>query len=234
MTTKNYGDLKVFLPEKSVSYANSAMKPVHQNIWVSKQYRPRWSQKGLFTLPEIQHPTNPVENLNTLLQPYRADFDPNVFKSDLVWVDIGANERVDKGAQITITRLFGTTSGITGVAAGVLTAIAIANASITPAANHLALNSASAPPQNEFSTIGLTRAAATPQNYVAPASLDAVASVDLFKTFTITGNGTAYGAGVFDSTVASGSFLLAEKDFASGSAVLANGDTLQVTITITL
>lgn len=224
---------KLWVPERSLSLPERSIIPKKRDIYVTLLFRPRWSQKGLFKLPDVPNPTNPQRQIEEFLNPFRKDFDPDVFKSDLVWADIGHNERVDKGGDINITRLFGAASGAS-TAAGVLTAMAIASASLTVAHADLSLGSGSAnATTNEFTTIGLSRAAATVQNYVATTTLDATVSVDLFKSFSVSGSGTAYGAGVFDSTTVSGSFLFIEKNFSS-SAVVVNGDTLQVTITITL
>ena len=234
-TLNKYPELgKIWVPEKSVSYAERAIVPRKHDIFVTMHFRPLWAQKGLFKLQDITNPINPEKEVQALLEPYRSEFDPDVFKSSLIWADISANERVDKGGDINITRLFGAVSGAS-TAAGVLTAMAIASASLTVAHGDLSLGTATPNvTSSEFTTIGLSRTAATVQNYVATTTLDATVSVDLFKSFSVTGTGTAFGAGLFDSTTVSGSFLFVEKNFSNGQASLANGDTLQVTITITL
>lgn len=226
---------RLWLPERSLSYAERAVVPVKRDIFVTLQYRLRGHINGhLPALPTILNPTNPQKQVEELLNPFRRDIDPEDLKRQLIWADVGANERVDKGGDINITRLFGAASGAS-TAAGVLTAMAIASSSITVAHADLSLGSGSAnATTNEFTTIGLSRAAATVQNYVATTTLDATVSVDLFKSFSVSGTGTAYGAGIFDSTTVSGSFLFVEKLFATSSASVINGDTLQVTITITL
>lgn len=149
---------------------------------------------------------------------------------ETLWASITHNERVDMGAAIQVNRTFGTV-GTTSV--GVITAMAIANASLTKAKTDLSLGAASANvTTNEATTAGLSRTAATVQNYVTPASLGATFSCDFYKSFSVSGTITAYGAGLFDSTTVSGSHLYVEDNF-STSASLINGDTLNVTITVT-
>lgn len=149
---------------------------------------------------------------------------------DLLWSSITHNERVDAGAAIQANRVFGT-AGTT--ANGVLTVVAVANGTLTKAKTDLSLGSASANvTTNEFTTIGLSRAAGTVSTYTAPASLGGTFSQLITKVFTASGSGTAYGAGLFDQVTVSGSNLYVEDNFAS-TAVLVSSDTLTVSITIT-
>lgn len=150
---------------------------------------------------------------------------------ETLWASITHNERVDRGASIQANRVFGTV-GTTAV--GVFSAMAIANASLTKTKTDLGLGQATggATITNEFATIGLIRVAATIQNLATPGALGGTFSVDAFKSFTLSGGGTAFGAGLFDSATPTGSNLYVEDNFAS-SAVLISGDTLNVTITIT-
>lgn len=149
---------------------------------------------------------------------------------DLIWSSITHNERVDKGAEIQSNRVFGYSGGST--ANGVFTAVAVASAALTKTKTDLSLGSASANvTTNEFTTIGLSRAAGTVGSYTAPSSLGAVFSQVVSKQFTASGSGTAHGAGLFDSTTVSGSFLYVEDNFAS-TAVVVTSDTLTVTWTI--
>jgi hypothetical protein len=226
---------RIWLPSRSISLPGSPSLQRKRDVFVTVQLRPRWAQKGLIKLPDILDPgPNPRQAIEELLNPFKGDIDPADLRSDPIWMDVSHNERVDKGGEINITRLFGAVSGAS-TAAGVLTALAVASASLTVAHGDLSLGSGSANvTTNEFTTIGLSRAAATVQNFVGTTVLDATVSVDLYKSFSVTGSGTAYGAGLFDSTTVSGSFLFVEKNFSNGSATVANGDTLQVTITITL
>lgn len=224
---------KLWIPERSLSLPERAIIPQKRDIFVTLQFRPKWSSKYGLKLPDIPHPYAPRQQIEQLLNPFLRDLPPDALKEELIWHDVGHNERVDKGGDINITRLFGAVSGAS-TAAGVLTALAIASASLTVAHGDLSLGSGSANvTTNEFTTIGLSRTAATVQNYVATTTLDATVSVDLFKSFSVSGSGTAYGAGLFDSTTVSGSFLFVEKNFGTSAAVI-SGDTLQVTITITL
>lgn len=224
---------KLWVPERSLSLPGGPAKQQKRDIFVTLNFRPRWSSKYGVKLPEIANPFSPERQIRELLNPFLKDLPPDALITDPTFLDIGHNERVDKGGDINITRLFGAVSGAS-TAAAALIAMAIASASLTVAHADLSLGSASANvTTNEFSTIGLSRASATVQNYVPTTTLDATVSVDLFKSFSVTGTGTAFGAGLFDSTTPSGSFLFVEKNFATSASVI-NGDTLQVTITITL
>ena len=149
----------------------------------------------------------------------------------LLWSSVTHYERVDKGAEIQSNRCFGYAGGST--ANGVFTAVAVASAALTKAKGDLSLGSTSAnATTNEFTTIGLSRAAGSVGAYTAPSSLGGTFSQVISKVFTASGSGTAHGAGLFDSTTVSGSFLYVEDNFAS-TAVLVSSDTLTVTITIT-
>ena len=149
---------------------------------------------------------------------------------ETLWASITHNERVDKGASLQVNADFGTVGSTPN---GKFSVVAVASASLTKAKGDLSLGSTSANvTTNEFTTIGLSRATGTVQNYVAPASLGATYSVDVYKSFSVSGSGTAYGAGLFDSTTVSGSNLYAEDNFGS-TAVLISGDTLNVTATVT-
>lgn len=151
---------------------------------------------------------------------------------ETIWSSISHNERVNRGSSIQANRVFGTV-GTTAV--GVFSAIAIASANITKTATDLGLGQATGGSTitNEFSTIGLSRTAGTVQNLVAASTLGGTFSVDIYKSFSVTGTGTAYGAGLFDSTTPTGSNLYVEDLFTTSSASLLSGDTLNVTITIT-
>ncbi len=219
---------RLWVPERSLSLPERAVMPLKRDIWVTLQFRPRGLVRGTIPYPDV-----PGQMIEEFLNPFRGKVDPTDLLPELIWADIGHNERTDKGGDINITRLFGAVSGAS-TAAAVLTALAIASASLSVAHADLSLGSASPNvTTNEFTTIGLSRVAATVQNYVATATLDATVSVDLYRSFSITGSGTAYGGGVFDSATPSGSFLFVEKNFASSVAVL-NLDTLQVTVTFSL
>jgi hypothetical protein len=149
---------------------------------------------------------------------------------ETLWASITHNERVDMGASIQVSADFGTVGTTPN---GKFNVVAVASATLAGKAKadlSLASTSANAT-TNEFTTIGLSRATGTVQNYVAPSTLGGVYSVDVYKSFTLSGGGTAYGAGLFDSTTVSGSHLYAEDNFGS-TAVLISGDTLNVTATV--
>jgi hypothetical protein len=140
----------------------------------------------------------------------------------LIADDITHNERVDRGASIQANRVFG---GGAHTAAGVFTAVAVASAALTKTNTDLSLGSATiSVTTNEFTTIGLSRAAGTAGTYTVPASLGATFTQRVSKTFTASGSGTAKGSGIFDSTTVSGSFLYVEDNHTD--AVLVNLDQL--------
>jgi hypothetical protein len=113
--------------------------------------------------------------------------------------------------------------------------IAIANGTLTKAKGDQSLGSTSASvTTNEYTTIGLSRATANSPvggDYTAPSTLGGTFSQNIAKTFTASGSGTAYGAGIFNSTTVASSILYVEDNFSS-TAVLISGDTLTVTVTI--
>lgn len=144
---------------------------------------------------------------------------------DLVADDVSHNERVDRGAVRQDLALFGSTSMA-------FTAVAVASATLTKTKTDESLGSASAnATTNEYTTIGLSRAAGSLGTYTAPASLGATFSRVISRAYTASGGGTAYGSGLFDSVTVSGSFLYVEDNFGS-TAVLVSGDQLTVTWTI--
>jgi hypothetical protein len=143
----------------------------------------------------------------------------------MVWWDITHNERVDQGAVRQDLALFGSTSMA-------FTAVAVASASLTKTKTDLSLGTASAnATTNEFTTLGLSRAAGSLGAYTAPSALGNQFSRVISKTFTASGSATAFGGGLFDSTTVSGSNLYVEDNFGS-NAVLVNGDTLNEAWTI--
>jgi len=165
-----------------------------------------------------------------------------VWQDERLTFDIGMwsithNERVDIGAQQQAVQVFGG-GGTPGSPSTTLypKVIAIANGTLTKAKTDLSLGSASANvTTNEYTTIGLTRVAATSPiggDYTAPSTLGGTFIQLIKKTFTASGGGTAYGSGVYDSTTVSGSILYVEDNF-STTAVMVTNDTLAVTWTIT-
>ncbi len=148
---------------------------------------------------------------------------------ELIWASVTHNERLDAGGAIQANRVFGTT-GTT--ANGVFTAVAVASATLTKTKTDLSLGSATqGVTTNEFSTLGLARAAGTVSTYTLPSTLGGTFSQLITRLFTATGAATALGAGLFDSLTVAGSGLYVEDNFAS-SAVLAANDTLTCQITI--
>ena len=139
---------------------------------------------------------------------------------ELVMVDITHNERVDAGAAEQDDLLF-------GAGGTVFTAVAVASAALTKTKTDQSLGSASSGvTTNEFTTIGLSRAAGSLGSYTAPSSLGAQFTRRVTKAFSVTGTGTAKGAGIFNSTTVASSILYVEDNFTDANVV--NGDTLTV------
>lgn len=203
------GRIHLPLLGRSVSYAGRGVKPAYGElgIFVAKLRKPVYQEDGV------------------------------ILKYVTEWASITHNERVDAGAAQQAKQVFGG-SGSPGAPSATVypKVIAVASASLTKAKGDQSLGSTSSGvTTNEFTTIGLSRVAAnTPVggDYTAPSSLGGTFSQVLAKTFTASGSGTAFGAGVFDSTTAAGSTLYVEDNFSS-SAVLVSGDQLTITITIT-
>lgn len=201
---------------RSISRPGAATKKAHGEIgvFVAKQHRARV--------------VDVVERNGVLI--------PIIEAYDLIWASITHNERVDAGAQKQALQTFGG-GGSPGApsATAYFNVIALASASLTKAKGDQSLGSTSSGvTTNEFTTIGLSRAAATLAggNYTAPSSLGGTFSQVISKLFTASGSGTVYGAGIFDSTTVAASVLYVEDNFGS-TAVMVSGDTLTVSATIT-
>lgn len=168
----------------------------------------------------------------------RPVFDgPHLLGYRTLWASVSHNERVDAGASYQARQCFaGGASPAAPSATVYFNVIAIANATLTKAKGDQSLGSTSSGvTTNEYTTVGLSRFTADSPvggDYTAPSSLGGTFSQIVKKTFTASGaGGTAYGAGVFNSTTVSGSILYVEDNFSS-TAVLIAGDTLTVTWTI--
>ncbi len=164
---------------------------------------------------------------------YECEHDPRdpahgkrcIARLEPIWLSVTHNERVDVGAVAQDALVFG--SGTTR-----FLIVAVASASLTKAKGDQSLGSTSPNvTTNEFSTIGLSRAAGSLGSYTAPASLGAVFTRRITKAFSVSGTGTAHGAGLFDSATVSGSILYVEDNFSSSAAVI-NGDTLTVNVDV--
>lgn len=147
------------------------------------------------------------------------------------------NERVDAGGQEQAVQCFGGGGTPASPSATVYPkVIAVATTGFTTKTKtDQSIGSASSGvTTNEFTTIGLSRAAVTSPvggDYTAPSSLGGTFAQVLKKTFTFSGSGTAHGAAVFDSTTVAGSILSYEDIFGSDAIGVTN-DTLAVTWTI--
>ncbi|KPV54758.1 hypothetical protein SE17_01700 [Kouleothrix aurantiaca] len=162
---------------------------------------------------------------------------PVIDAMEILWHSISHNERVDAGASYQAKQVFAAGSSPGAPSATVyFNVIAVASATLTKAKGDQSLGSTSSGvTTNEFTTIGLSRATAnTPVggDYTAPSSLGGTFTQNVAKTFTASGSGTAYGAGLLNSTTVAGSILYIEDNFGS-TAVLVSGDTLTVTVAMT-
>ena len=194
---------------KSKSYAGNAVKFEQVNVVTASVLRPR----GL------------------ILNIPKEEWTPKDYVNETVWASILHNNRVAAGGQITMHRILGST---TLTSLGVFTAVACASTSFTTTNTDLSIGTITASvTTNEFTTIGCSRAAAdTVSATTGLATTNAVASVNVVKTFTISGaGGTVYGAALFDQVVVAGSHLYVEALFGT-SAVVISGDSLQVTWTV--
>lgn len=162
---------------------------------------------------------------------------PEILRWETIWASITHNERVDAGANYQARQCFAGGSSPAAPSATVyFNVIAVANGALTKGKGDQSLGSASASvTTNEYTTVGLSRATANSPvggDYTAPSTLGGTFSQVISKTFTASGaGGTAYGAGIFNSTTVSGSILYVEDNFSS-TAVLVSGDTLTVNATI--
>jgi hypothetical protein len=134
------------------------------------------------------------------------------------------NSRVDKGAALQASLMSGSALG-SCVSPLPPIYVALSTASLSAAKGDTTLAS-------ETVVAGIARALGTAQNYVVPASLDAAASYDVYKQFTLTGAGTTVvSTALFDAPSTGNMF--AEVNFGS-SAVMATNDILQVTWTVNI
>lgn len=139
---------------------------------------------------------------------------------------IAHNERVDQGSVRQDVAMFG--AGTTNTFIN----IALASASITVAKTDLSLGTITASvTTNEFTTLGLARAAGSLSTYTAPSTLGGAFSRIITKLFTASGGATVYGSGLFDSATVSGSNIFCELLFGSTS-ILVSSDTLTVNWTV--
>lgn len=224
---------RVWTPAETRSYrGGGAVTPVHHGIVVASVRRPKLSIAGTLKglLPDIPHP-KPGDFFKQL-DPFRHMIDPKLFATELIWASITHNERVDRGASIQHNRCWGT---IGQAANGVITAVAVATTGFTvKTKTDLSIGViGSGVTTNEFTTIGLSRAAGAPQNLgAAPGALDGAQAGDIFKSFSVTGSGTAHGSALFDQVAVASSNLYCEDIYSSDASVV-NLDTLQNTWTVT-
>lgn len=230
MATITHPDLgRLVLPNPSISFPGTPSRPKFAGVVVAVQRRPQWSIRGDFALPHIDRPWPSSEQVvKDLLAPFRDKVDPKLFWTEVVWASVTPNERVNAGGGHNVNRIFGTV----GASNAVGTNIALATTGFTAkTATDQSIGSASSgATTNEFTTIGLSRALGTVQNYVAASALNGTYAVDVVKTFTASGGGTVHGAALFDQLTVAGSIMLCEDIFGS-DAVMVSSDTLAVTWT---
>jgi len=146
-------------------------------------------------------------------------------KMKMIWQSITHNERVNQGAVRQDLALFGSTSMA-------FTTVALASATLTKTATDLSLGSGTTGvTTNEFTTLGLARAAGALGTYTAPSTLGGQFTRLISKTFTATGNATVYGSGLFDSVTVASSQIYVEDNFSS-TAIMVNQDQVTATWTI--
>lgn len=236
-------DRLISLPRRSVRRAVQG----EFGLFVAKQQRPLIVDAAGRLVPEAYQPARQASALADWRQ-FAADLGLPVRPDDLLipaaliggyltlWASVSHNERVDAGAQYQAQQCFaGGGSPAAPSATVYFNVIAHANGTLTKAKGDQSLGSTSASvTTNEYTTIGMSRATATTPvggDYTAPSSLGGTFSQVIKKTFTASGSGTVYGAGVFNSTTVSGSILYVEDNYSS-TAVLVSSDTLSDTITI--
>jgi hypothetical protein len=221
---------RIFLPNPSISLPDGVTKPKFAGVVIATQRRPLWSIKGAIpALPSIERPWPSARQVvDSLLEPFRGLVDPNLFNTQVLWASVTHNERVNDGGGHNASRIFGTVGSANGV--GNVVAVATTGFTAKTATDSSIGVDAGGQTTNEFTTIGLSRAVGTVQNYVAASTLNGTYATDIVKTFTASGGGTAHGSALFDSTTVAGSIMLCE-DIFSSDAVLVSADTLAITWT---
>lgn len=220
---------RVVLPNPSLSVPGMPTRPRFAGVVTMRQHRPKWSSRGILSLPEVRNPFPSSQAVvEKMLRPYRQELDPKLFDMELVEYSVTPNERVNDGGGHNANRIFGTV----GASNGVGNVVAVATTGFTTKTatdSSIGVNAADLT-TNEFTTIGLSRAVGTVQNFVAETTLNGTYSADVVKLFTASGSGTAHGSGLYDSATVVGSIMLAE-DIFGADAILVTADTLTVTWT---
>lgn len=220
---------RLFIPDPSLSLPGTPTRPKFSGTVIATQRRPKWSLQGLLALPEVMAPyPSGRDVVERLLSQHRETLDPKLFETELIWVSMTHNERVNDGGGHNVNRIFGTVGASNGV--GNVIAVATTGFTAKTATDSSIGVNAGDLTTNEFTTIGLSRAVGTVQNYVAAIALNGTYAVDVVKTFTASGGGTAHGSALFDSATVVGSIMLCE-DIFSSDAILVSADTLTVTWT---
>lgn len=244
--TVTHQDL-IKIPTATVSYPGAgSVKLQHAGVLVATVHRMKLAQRDmLYDVQDIAHPTDEMKRHQ--LDHLVGEFDPALWKRDLVWASVSHNERVDKGAAGQLYRTLST--GLTTSPAFVpatstigFRIIALTTTNPAAAASHLSLYTTTASNQSlEYSTNGL---GGSPRQLTglsvgtyanAAAAANETASAQISIAFTASGGTqTVYGAGIFDSETVTGSNLYAEGTFAEGPTSITTSDVLTVTWTITM
>lgn len=203
-------------PDSLLRYA------LFRNPHLGNIYAPK-ALRGMVSLPGGGPLRSKLREVGINVMTHRrpiVDPETGLIRWVLIASDVVHNERVDRGAVRQDLALFGSTSMA-------FLAVAVASAALTKTKTDESLGSASAnATTNEFTTVGLSRAAGSLGSYTAPASLGAVFTRVITRSYTASGaGGTAKGSGLFDSVTVSGSFLYVEDNHTD--AVLVAADTLQ-------
>lgn len=231
MPTLQHPDLgRLFLPAPSLSLPGRPTRPRFAGVVVATQRRPLWSLRGdLPRLPNIERPYPDGDRVvRDLLAPYQGLIDPKLWRTEVVWSSVTPNERVNAGGGHNVARIFGTVGSANAV--GVNIAVATTGFTTKTATDQSIGVITSGVTTNEFTTIGFSRALGTVQNYIAATTLSGTYAVDIVKTFTASGGGTAHGAAIFDQLTVAASIMLCEDTFSS-DAVVVSADTLAITWT---
>jgi hypothetical protein len=193
---------------------------LYRDPYIGNVYAPK-ALRGMISLPGSGPLRSKLREVGINVMTHRRPL-VNPETGEVRWVliahDVQHNERVDRGAVRQDLAVFGSTSMA-------MTIVAVASAALTKTKTDESLGVITASVStNEFTTIGLSRAAGSLGTYTAPASLGAVFTRLISKVFTSSGSGTAKGSGLFDSATVSGSFLYVEDNHTD--AVLVTSDQL--------
>lgn len=236
---------RIFLPEATMSFPKGGKcRPIHSGVVVATQHRLYGTIHNIWKFEDDPNHADGAAWLEEKLAPYRGEVNPFYFERQIAMVSVTHNDRVNDGGGMQVNRLFGTVG--TPTAAGVFVNIGLGSSAlptggttITKTATDSSIGTNGAGVTTlEFTTLGLSRAAGTPTNFVAQSTLNGTCSVDIAKTaavgtvFTATGTAEVNASGLFDHVTPASSAMYCEENF-SAEASMVNTDTLAITWTIT-